>query len=570
MSRGDQRSASPMSPAEELALDLSDERLEWPPKGNTYFIPRSAIHRYVTKEAVRKVLREIFPKWNAASLNHASLRISTEAPRLFTILLLCGRNQTFCSKIEDFLDNDITDEKLPLARIYPPGSIHYTLGTNDHKECERNHEGNCEIEMLSSWRRNHIEDLCRDQWLVLAPVFTSYDNYVQHYDLDESTIFPYIKDQKNDRGAIKIGGYSRVWGVKMHPAHQFLLPSTDSSVSRKSRKKHRRSHRTQIPTIAVKQLDSQDPEHFGREYKMLSQLARKKDKHLIRLLATYTFQNQYHFLFAYANHNLKSYWEKYELNWKAKEDVFWVLQQLLGLASALHVIHEFRTAHKLESDYTNPEISRRRPAFEFQIKVDENEEYFGRHGDLKPENILWFKEGERGILQITDLGLGRFHRMESRSREDPNSVGGSPTYMPPELVLKIKVSRAYDMWSFGCIFLQFVTWMLEGNAGIQKFADKRMAIADDGIEDDLFFTIRTDSSFRKFATVRPAVTQWIMRLRKHRHNSEMVQDLLDLVQNGMLKVDAAERIKSEPLKEELRRIVQKSAKHSSYMVEPLD
>jgi hypothetical protein len=97
-----------------------------------------------------------------------------------------------------------------------------------------------------------------------------------------------------------------------------------------------------------------------------------------------------------------------------------------------------------------------------------------------------------------------------------------------------------------------------------------LAIAEDTFQDDLFYTVRYDSSNRRIAIVRPAVTQWIQRLRKNRHNSEMIQDLLDLIEKRMLKVDTAERIKSEPLKERLERIVQKGAKHTSYMLKPLD
>jgi hypothetical protein len=326
--------------AVELAGALSDEKKEWPPNRNTYFIPNSEVRHYVTKETVRKVLEEIYPRWNDRELDQASVRICTEAPKLFAVLLFCGPDESFCSKIMDFLAANVTDENLPLVRI-PLESSRYTLATKEHKACQRNHPGNCEIPILSEWTARIIADLCRDQWLVLAPVFRSYDDYVRHYELDNSTIFPYLKDKEHDLGAVKIGGYSRVWGVKIHPAHQFLLPLTDSWVSRKSRKKHRKSHRAKIPKIAVKRLDSQDLLHFSREYEMLSQLALKNDPHLIRLLATYKFNNQYHFLFSYADCNLRSYWENHVLNWEAEEKVFWVLQQLLGLASALHVSLNF-------------------------------------------------------------------------------------------------------------------------------------------------------------------------------------------------------------------------------------
>src|SRR5580700_8162826 len=50
----------------------------------------------------------------------------------------------------------------------------------------------------------------------------------------------------------------------------------------------------------------------------------------------------------------------------------------------------------------------------------EGEKKFGRHGDLKPENILFFNTPN--LLNITDLGLGKFHRRESRASEYHNPL----------------------------------------------------------------------------------------------------------------------------------------------------
>ncbi|KAN0106071.1 kinase-like protein [Hyaloscypha variabilis] len=515
------------SAVEDLATVLRSKKKEWPPGQNTYFIPINEVHHRVKEDEVRKVLSEIYPGVENKRLNNAARRICTQAPKLFTALL-GGSNQSFCSKILDFLENNVTDEDLPLIRLYFPGSDNYTLGKRKHKYCNQNHNGDCGMYAVSSWKQHHIQDLSRDQWLALAPIFKSYEDHVEHYDLEGSTILPYIRDQQYDEpGAVKSGGYSRVWGVEIHPAHQKLLPLSDSSG----------------PTIAVKQLNSPELEDFDREYEMLSKLALTKDPHLIRLLATYKFNNQYHFLFPYANLNLKRYWKHFQLDWEKKE-VFWVIQQLRGLASALHVIHEFKTAEK--------------------------EERFGRHGDLKPVNILWFKSfehaGHAGILQITDLGLGRFHRLESRSKQDPKDINGSPTYVPPELALQKTVSRSYDIWSFGCVLLEFITWMLDGNAGVDAFADARMALAHDNVVDDTFYTVYSPGP-GMYATVRPEVTAWIQRLRGYRRYSPMVRDLLNVVENGMLQANSTDRIKSAGLKATLERIVEKAEKHpSSYML----
>jgi hypothetical protein len=107
--------------------------------------------------------------------------------------------------------------------------------------------------------------------------------------------------------------------------------------------------------------------------------------------------------------------------------------------------------------------------------------------------------------------------------------------------------------------------MLDGNTGIQGFADARLAKAHDGVEDDLFYAVYYSGS-EKFATVRPQVTEWIRKLRKHRRYSKMIRDLLDLVENRMLQVDTADRIRSGELKSILNKIVQRAKSSSEYLL----
>lgn len=120
----------------------------------------------------------------------------------------------------------------------------------------------------------------------------------------------------------------------------------------------------------------------------------------------------------------------------------------------------------------------------------------GRHGDLKPENILWFKSyqntdpsSSRGILKISDFGLTRFHGTMSKSHAD--ATGVSPTYRAPEYDVAIKkVSQSYDVWTLGCVLLEFVTWYQLGWEEVHKFSRER--IKDDDVQfkalpEDAFF-----------------------------------------------------------------------------------
>lgn len=285
---------------------------------------------------------------------------------------------------------------------------------------------------------------------------------------------------------------------------------------------------------------------------MLATLTLKNHRHLVKLLATYRYDNKYHLLCPFADANLRTYWMG-NFPTRDPKTYIWVLKEMAGLSSALHLIHDFKTGRPPPPDRTHRAVSHNRPDFDVQMNVDPLEALYGRHGDLKAENVLWSKDLESsdpmGTLQIADLGLGRFHRLESRSRQDPRTINGSPTYMPPELILQKLVSRAYDIWSLGCIFLEFITWLLQGPDGLTEFGNARMALAQDGVFDDIFYTFfkpDVDHPY-PYCEVRGAVTRWIQTLRQHYKSSQMVRDVLDLIEKRMLLVESKERISAKEL-----------------------
>jgi serine/threonine protein kinase len=194
------------------------------------------------------------------------------------------------------------------------------------------------------------------------------------------------------------------------------------------------------PLLAVKRLHSTRKEDFEKEVEMLKVISAHQHPHLIQLLATYRHKQKYHLIFPMAQGDLRSYWNLPE-NPPADEDtISWMLKQLRGITDGLSSIHN----HDLALDLKN----------NFPASMNDWDRRFGRHGDIKPENILWTNEGfdkDHGPsinsqLVITDFGLMELQTAASRSRVDPRSIGGSPTYEPPERSLNLPVSRAYDIW----------------------------------------------------------------------------------------------------------------------------
>jgi serine/threonine protein kinase len=150
---------------------------------------------------------------------------------------------------------------------------------------------------------------------------------------------------------------------------------------------------------------------------------------------------------------------------------------------------------------------------------------YGRHGDINPSNILWYDDGDgdddgctlRGTLKITDFGQAEIHSLQSKTdrRERPNTM----TYRPPECDLPDAYMRqSYDIWCLGCVYLEFVTWLLGGRELVKRF--KRSRMMTDYFARfttiDTFYEVEKDPELPGIrAKVNPRVTAVRYILRRH-------------------------------------------------------
>jgi serine/threonine protein kinase len=246
------------------------------------------------------------------------------------------------------------------------------------------------------------------------------------------------------------------------------------------------------------------------EVKALRRLNPQQDVHLIRLLATYEYRGHFHLILPWADGgNLQHLWEARnpQIQGAPRDSTVarWMSVQILGLARALHKIHYCRV------DRDNID----------SLPPDGKVQEYGRHGDLKPENILWFKgdtgvareEGNFGTLKIADFGFADFHSKHSKSNVRRSAVGGfTQTYSAPEFDVTQSVSPQYDIWSFGCILMQFVVWYIEGWQGVEKFSiersqDRKGAL----VPTDQFFRLEVRTSTGFNARVKVSVVEVSVR-----------------------------------------------------------
>lgn len=247
------------------------------------------------------------------------------------------------------------------------------------------------------------------------------------------------KSLGNSETFIRKGGFSTVFRAELHAASLF------------------HSH-----LIAVKRLNHTDNEEFWRREVMT--LKRIRDAgghdHVLELLGTFSSEGTGPCLmFPWADGgNLRDYWK---LNQPPQDlcSIQWTWRQFTGLASGLQKIHRV-----LNESCPSSEVS------------------YGRHGDIKPENILWFTQhdesGDGGRLVIADFGLTTFHSNSSQSQNGAGSRPAlTPAYRAPEWDIPSLVQRepasSYDIWSLGCVFLEFAVWICEGPDGVDKFRYSR-------------------------------------------------------------------------------------------------
>jgi serine/threonine protein kinase len=108
------------------------------------------------------------------------------------------------------------------------------------------------------------------------------------------------------------------------------------------------------------------------------------------------------------------------------------------------------------------------------------EEKYGRHGDINPGNILWYhgsSEGSathNGTLKIADFGQAELNTLKSKTRQ--RDVANTMTYRPPECDSSPTIIRqSYDIWCLGCVYLEFIAWMLGGEVLLTQFGLRRRA-----------------------------------------------------------------------------------------------
>ena len=299
---------------------------------------------------------------------------------------------------------------------------------------------------------------------------------------------------------------------------------------------------------------------FNKELASLLSFPDQVDMHLIRLLVSFEVKrvsekgnesSTFYLVFPWAEGDLWHFWKTHQTPNDRIPRCVWMAEQCHQLASALMYVHNEREKHLKSLDDV----------------MDNEHDLYGRHGDVKAENVLYFETPN--ILVIADFGLGRLHTKISRSNQDPKTLERTATYRAPEFdTSQGRISRACDIFSLGCMFLEFVTWYLAGwNSVCDEFPNYRLEKDIHDFMSDTFFRIEGSPGDTKLPTIKPKVVEWIQKLRQNSNCNQYILDFLDLIENRMLDPDSTTRIRSDSLVHKLDLYVTTCRTDSEYYKE---
>jgi serine/threonine protein kinase len=232
-----------------------------------------------------------------------------------------------------------------------------------------------------------------------------------------------------------------------------------------------------------------------------------KHSNIIELLGSYKYEGKFNLIFPLAQGGTLASLLESERQITPFESNETLLVALARLSSAIEHVHNF--AHN---------------------KLDLH--LIGCHHDLRPRNILVC--GDR--LLLADFGLSQLTDTSKGSKS--TFKAGTDYYLAPECedlddgFRKSLVGRSSDIWSFGCILAEVLTYLVRGPHGVEQFREER-SFEKNGWTLDYFHC---------GSEPNPRVENWLSGLARE---STRTGNILIILIRHMLSLKEADRPKAK-------------------------
>ncbi|VUC30883.1 unnamed protein product [Clonostachys rosea] len=391
------------------------------------FFPCDKINEFVTDHTVDSALKE---EAVTGSEGFTSL-ILQRAPRTFLILVMMGQVRL----LKEFVAYGVNDSALPLG-FYQNERDQHWYGYSVEEDARPRKQFT-----LKNWSFRQCDQFDIYQRRLLAPSLGENDSVVPK--IYPKRILPFLKNTEKPQFSVLSGFSGDITEEKLHRSHLFervvhtfvdlgLRPGEPDGMG--------------VPVV-VKEIRNIDllKDRLGSKNLESLLLHKHQSDFLLRPAASYQIRNSYYLLYPRSEGgHLGNFWEQFPEGPLDPRRVTWIIRQFVGICDALRELHDLNR----------------------------------RHGGLRPDNIIWFPKAKgNGALRMTDLGHVILEKEAFRADPRADTVTLYPSeayrYEAPEADERSDSektrSRAYDVWSLGCVMLELLIWLVSGLEDLKLF-----------------------------------------------------------------------------------------------------
>ena len=420
---------------------------------NHSYMSKPDMNRLTTPQITRRIIDESDELGNEA--DKSALKEKVDKVGAQTIFAICVHKGIRLQTFRHFLDyHGYNDGNVPKKA---PANCALNIF------CEQEH-----IDLIKGTHQFFVHTVEEDKWF---------------HERSKGEVVPiYFACDENGKKKDKLGkgAYSKVWEARIDITHQSLV-----SVSRHASCKQRTNlYQNLSKTYALKIFEDDNTNDadgnlaFRKEIRMLLYLAQYPHHHILSHITSWEQNGKFYILYEKAISNLYTYMEEPSEKTLSKARLLWFFTQLLGLANAVRKVHQLREPIKGEiSPYlTPPRVSSPKQAEPGSVlrggQAPSSKSrgkrrrtgIVGYHHDIKPHNILAFEQpGQLPILKLSDFGAGKFSSVRGKhhSVRPTDNPHGTLTYFGPEYPAGAEMTRPFDMWALGCVYLELLLWFLD-------------------------------------------------------------------------------------------------------------
>ncbi|RSL99237.1 hypothetical protein CEP52_009866 [Fusarium oligoseptatum] len=457
------------------------------------FWTETLLRQILTKERVEAELKKhrvIEPDaqyFLGKILGSAKKKRSETYLRIFTLLVLTHR----VSAIAKFIIENVCDEKLPL---------HAALDSSDQPTPSQE-EPKEPLQVFQGWNQYQRHNFLHNQWKLIFPLLNTVGSgRCEVISLQSNMIRPWRDYSIGSSTESSMGMFGTVSLVEIHPtAHCFdRIPFLGNPTRN---------------IFAIKTLPDNllSRSKVKEELLQLGQAGAGASMNLVPMLETFWHNGQWSLILPYACYSLGHLLEHVDAN-LSPTHMKWGYRQLYGLMDAISTIHS---------------------------RPQDNRPDFAAHGFISLDTILCYgglDTLDQCVLVVSHFPPSAFNP-GSDAQSSLNGLASSfQSYRPPEWEVKgHAMSKSSDVWSLGCVYLEFLTWLLGGWSLVLEFKEARCVCGNEQM-DDFFYTHTEPRGIEQNSmVVKP---QWLTRLRQHSKCSDAIHQILDMIGSGMLLLPA--------------------------------